>query len=90
MTISSSEITHNSMCLNVELEKIGKFFIKPLSFKLPIAALDQFFDYKLKLLNKSDLLNAVKSISELKGILLPLTKQNMGSRIIQKLLNRAK
>lgn len=90
MTISSKNNEKNPMCLNIELQRVGKYFIKPISFKLPRSIIDQFFDYKFKLLNKSDLLNEVKSISELKGILLTLSKENMGSRIIQKLLNRAK
>ena len=51
--------------------------------------IDKFFDEKFQLLNKSDLLNTIESIVLLKGILFPLTKQNMGSRIIQKLLNKA-
>lgn len=63
--------------------------MKPLSIKLPMSILDQFFDFKYKLLNKSDLLNEIECISELKGIIYPLTKQNMGSRIIQKLLSKA-
>lgn len=37
----------------MEIEKIGKFFVKPLSLKLPSSAIEEFLDYKLKLLNKS-------------------------------------
>lgn len=86
MTLSAEDSTK---CLNMEVEKVGKFFIKPLSFKLPLSTIDEFFDYKFKLLNKSDLLSSLESISQLKGILHPLSRQNMGSRIIQKLLTKA-
>jgi hypothetical protein len=56
---------------------------------MPVKTIEEFFDLKFKLLNKSELLSTLETIIDLKGILLPLTKQNMGSRIIQKLLNRA-
>ena len=72
-----------------ESEFLKKVLLKPLGLKLPLKAIDNFFDEKLQLLNKSDLLNKIDSIVLLKGILFPLTKQNMGSRIIQKLLAKA-
>lgn len=53
---------------------------------MPYQIVDDILDEKFELLNKSDRLNKIQSISELQGILYQLSKQNMGSRIIQKLL----
>ena len=69
----------------------GKYkSLKPLCTKFPISVIEQFYNEKYELMNKSDLLNQIENIGDLKGILYVLTRQNMGSRIIQKLLSKAK
>lgn len=56
---------------------------------MPTLKIDEFFDYRIQLLSKSPALNEIKSLPELKGLYYPLSQQNMGSRILQKLLKKA-
>lgn len=81
--------TDNKFKLIVGIECLQQYWVKVLGFTLGYGAIEEFFEEKLDLLNKSDKLNFVKNLTDLKGIFYQLTKQNMGSRIIQKLLTTA-
>lgn len=56
---------------------------------MPLDTIDNFFAYRGQLLSKSPLLNQIKFLHELRGIYHQLSQQNMGSRILQKLIQKA-
>ena len=56
---------------------------------MPTHKIEEFFDYRSQLLNKSSTLSEIKHLADLKGLYYPLSQQNMGSRILQKLLKKA-
>lgn len=76
--------------VNLLLEKRKNLIAKPICLKMHHETLEGILDEKFKLLNQSEILNEITSLADLAGILFPLSKQNMGSRIIQKLLSKAR
>lgn len=81
--------TEKSIEVNLLLEKRKNLIVKPICLKIHREILEGILDEKFRLLNQSEILNEITSLTDLAGILFPLSKQNMGSRIIQKLLNKA-
>lgn len=81
--------TEKNIEVNLLLEKRKNLIVKPICLKIHREILEGILDEKFRLLNQSEILNEITSLTDLAGILFPLSKQNMGSRIIQKLLNKA-